>query len=440
MDEFDIQLKEAIARRQAGQEASQNFQMPQGQMVGGRYIRPSLGQALVQGLRMYQGQKDYEQAGQQIKDLTANRQKAIADALRQFGEASQGTPENAPGDGVGPVMPAKAPDMMGAYQRLLEAPDAGLRNMAVQGMASTSQAQAKARMDAADRQRVASMLATMTPQQAIAAGAPADVVKAYAEAPNLGRTKVSFKDVGRTFVPVDEYGVTPENIKPLQKTGNPFSDLLVTDSSGNIAPNMPLIGAKSTVARAGKSTVTVNNKGPEAFDIELAKLDAKQLDQWRDKSEQARSSLATVQRLRSAEAQGAYSGGLADQKLAAASLINGITGIEPKGLVGSQLYNAEASKLVFEHIKGLGANPSNADREFIEKTVPRLATSKEARTQMANFIEGAAHRTIATSDSMDKFARQNRSLGGFEFSPVPNGLPDQTAIDAELARRSRGGK
>ena len=149
MDEFDIQLKEAIARRQAGREDSQNFQMPQGQMVGGRYIRPSFGQALVQGLRTYQGQKDYEQAGQQIKDLTASRQKAIADALRQFGQASQGTPENAPGDGVGPVMPAQAPDMMGAYQRLLEAPDAGLRNMAAQGMARIPelQAQREAKME-----------------------------------------------------------------------------------------------------------------------------------------------------------------------------------------------------------------------------------------------------------------------------------------------------
>jgi hypothetical protein len=178
MDEFDIQLKEAIARRQARREDSQNFQMPQGQMVGGRYIRPNFGQALVQGLRMYQGEKEYEQAGQQIKDLTANRQKAIADALRKFGETAQGTPENAPGDGTGQVTPAKAPNMTLAYQQLLEAPDAGLRKMAAEGMATTSQAQAKARMEAAERQRVASMLATMTPQQAIAAGAPADLVKA----------------------------------------------------------------------------------------------------------------------------------------------------------------------------------------------------------------------------------------------------------------------
>jgi hypothetical protein len=135
MDEFDIQLRDALARKQAGRQAAQSFEMPQGSMVGGRYIRPSFGDALVQGLRMYQGKKDAEQAGQQITDLTQGRQKAIADALRNFGQQAQGAPENAPGDGMGPVLPAQAPDMMGAYQSLLAAPDSGLRQMGMQGMA-----------------------------------------------------------------------------------------------------------------------------------------------------------------------------------------------------------------------------------------------------------------------------------------------------------------
>jgi hypothetical protein len=131
MDEFDIQLQDAISRRRSGQEAAQSFQMPQGRMVGGRYIGPGLNDVLVQGLRMYQGQKDAEQAGQQIKDLTASRQKALADALRQKNEAA-----------------------------------------------------------AAEELRIKTALETMTPQQAIAAGVPIDRVKGHAEAPNFGRSKV----------------------------------------------------------------------------------------------------------------------------------------------------------------------------------------------------------------------------------------------------------
>jgi hypothetical protein len=316
--------------------------------------------------------------------------------------------------------------MPGAYRALMGAPDAGYRQAGFTGAANFAQQQAEQQRKAQENQRLMSILQSSTPQQAIAAGVPVETVKSYYESRNFGRDKVQFKDVGGQLVPVTEFGDIPANVTPLQKTGDPFKDMLVRGASGELVPNQPLVQAKGTVARAGRSMVTVNNKGPEAFDVELAKLDAKQLDQWRDKSEQARSSLSTAQRLKAAEEQGAYSGGLADQKLAAANLINGITGVNPKGLVGSQLYNAEASKLVLEHIKGLGANPSNADREFIEKTVPRLATSKEAREAMVDFIERSAIRTIDTYDQMDIYARQNRGLKGFKFPEATPGKPGQT--------------
>jgi hypothetical protein len=283
---------------------------------------------------------------------------------------------------------------------------------------STKQAEL-AQAQAQQTKQMQVLQSAQTPQAALQAGVPYEMVKNYYESPNLGRDKVEFKDVGGQLVPVTQYGDTPQGVQPLTKTGNPFSDLVLRGADGNMTPNTPLVAVKGDIAREGRTSVTVNSKGPEAFDVELSKLDAKQLDQWRDKAEASRNSLSVAQRLKDAEAKGAYSGGLADQKLAAANLINGITGVEPKGLVGSQLYNAEASKLVLEHVKTLGANPSNADREFIEKTVPRLATSKEARQQMADFIEKSAQRTISTFDTMDQYARANRGLGGFKFPEMP---------------------
>lgn len=94
-------------------------------------------------------------------------------------------------------------------------------------------------------------------------------------------------------------------------------------------------------------------------------------------------------------------------------MVEGFTGISPKGLVGSQLYNAEASKLVLEHIKTLGANPSNADREFIQKTVPQLNTSSAAREQMAVWMERQAANSIKKYQDADAYSRQNQGLGGF---------------------------
>lgn len=229
---------------------------------------------------------------------------------------------------------------------------------------------------------------------------------------------------------------------------DPAKDLVLPDASGVYRPNAPVIEAKKSIAKSGASNIqnNLNSAGPKAFETELGKLDAKQLDDFRSAAQTAQNTLNVVGNLRDAESKGAYSGGGANARLAASTMIEGWTGIAPKGLVGSQLYNAEASKLVLDHVKALGANPSNADRTFIEKTVPQLATSKEAREQMANWMEQKASQTIATYQNADTYARANRGLGGFQIiqprnpsaPPKPGGVPDMSAIDAEIARRSGG--
>lgn len=178
--------------------------------------------------------------------------------------------------------------------------------------------------------------------------------------------------------------------------------------------------------RAGATNIStkVINAGPQAFETELGKLDAEQLGDWRKNAQSAQSTLSTVAQLRNASNNGAYSGGAANLKMTAANFINGITGAVPKGLVGSQEYNAAASNLVLEKIKTLGANPSNADREFIEKTVPQLSQSLEARTALANFLETKARQSIDLYQRADAHARKNHGLSG--FSVVNSG---DTSID-----------
>lgn len=169
-------------------------------------------------------------------------------------------------------------------------------------------------------------------------------------------------------------------------------------------------------ALAGKAVNnnTVINAGPKAFETELGKLDAEQLGKWREGANSAQNTLGIVQNLRDAEQKGAYSGGGANAKLAVASLVNGLTGVTPKGLVGSELFNSETNKLVLERVKALGQNPSNADREFIERTVPRLATSPQARADMTNFLEQKANQSIKLYKAADTHARANSGLKGFD--------------------------
>lgn len=189
---------------------------------------------------------------------------------------------------------------------------------------------------------------------------------------------------------------------------------------GAVTPNSPYQQYEISKAKAGaaRNNNTVINAGPKAFETELGKLDAKQLDEYRATAEAAESTMSTIQNLRQAEKSGIFDGGGARAKTELANMLYGITGIEMKNLPGSQMFNAEASKLILDRIKSLGANPSNADREFIEKTVPMLATSATARQNMFNFMERKALGQIDRYQQADKYARKNSGLGGFKFVPA----------------------
>jgi hypothetical protein len=105
---------------------------------------------------------------------------------------SQGTPENAPGDGMGPVMPAQAGDMRGAYAALMQAPDAGLRQAGMQGQLSMAQQQAQATQQAAERQRKTQALQTLGPVEAVRQGiVTLQEAEGFANAQNIGVPKVA---------------------------------------------------------------------------------------------------------------------------------------------------------------------------------------------------------------------------------------------------------
>lgn len=223
---------------------------------------------------------------------------------------------------------------------------------------------------------------------------------------------------------VEGVGVNPYDPRnagrAVPNPNKPFS----LDGNGAVVPNTAFQNYELAKANASAARTQNNliNAGPKAFDTELGKLDAEQLNKWRGGAETAQNTLGVVQNLRGAEASGAYSGGTANARMAIANFVNGITGATPKGLVGSQMYNAEASKLVLDRIKALGANPSNADREFIEKTVPQLNTSAEARKQMADFMERQARQAIDLYQRADTHARKNSGLAG--FSPIVEPVTD----------------
>lgn len=135
------QLADRLRRAQLLQQA----EMPQGQMVSGHYVNPSITQYLAQGLRQYSGLQEQNAVQQEQKALVGRREQAIADALRGFTEKSQGQPADVLAEGLaGPVRPAQAPDMQGAFAQLMAAPDPALRQAGMRGVIEMPQIQAQA--------------------------------------------------------------------------------------------------------------------------------------------------------------------------------------------------------------------------------------------------------------------------------------------------------
>jgi len=145
MQDFDFEIQSAQERRRMAQALrNQGFQMPEAQMVGGRYIAPGIDQVLVQALKQYGATKEEKAAENQIRALNQQRAEKMQSALDEFLIKSQGRPaEVLPPDVAGPARPAEAPNLMGAYEALMQAPDPSLRQMGMQGITRIPELQAQ---------------------------------------------------------------------------------------------------------------------------------------------------------------------------------------------------------------------------------------------------------------------------------------------------------
>jgi hypothetical protein len=405
---------EAIARqRKYAELMQQQSQEPlQGQMAGQFYVAPSWTQGaakLAQALS----------SKHQMNRADAN-QKALAERLRAqgmsdvsaFTEAMQGTPARPANSDV--TQSAKSMDSFDPTPAVDAVPGDRKRALAI---ALQSQNPTVA---GAGQQMLAQLLKQDDPYS-LREGEKRFGPNGQVIASN---DKVRSHVVNGQVVRETDTGITPLG-QAIPHQSNPYGDLVVPDGKGGVMPNKQLVDVKTQLAQAGKPSIqsTVINAGPKAFETELGKMDAEKLGELRKNAQAANNALNVVGNLRNAVNQGVYSGGGANAKVAVANLIGGLTGQDPKKLAASQVFNAEASKLVLEHVKELGANPSNADRDFIEKTVPMLATSPQARDALMQFIEQRAGKAINLYKGADTHARKNHGLGGFDLM---NNNPENT--------------
>lgn len=95
---------------------------------------------------------------------------------------------------------------------------------------------------------------------------PASVQK-FAQTGNYGDLvrldKLHFADSGGSTKGLNPF--TGAEVSSTEKTGNPFSDLLVMGPNGQLTVNQPLVSAKSAISRAGATNVKIENKMGESL-------------------------------------------------------------------------------------------------------------------------------------------------------------------------------
>jgi len=101
----------------------QGQQMPQGQMVSGRYVAPSFFQNIAPLAQLYAGQKIAERGDKQALDLAKQLRQVYGDEIKEFRNIMQGREELAPeqagptqtGQAIPREMVRGAPNVQGAY-------------------------------------------------------------------------------------------------------------------------------------------------------------------------------------------------------------------------------------------------------------------------------------------------------------------------------------
>lgn len=419
--EFDLANQQANRQRQLAQMLREQSAQPlQGQMAGQIYVPPSWTQGLAKLLQGYTARKTDEAADTKLQDARTAYNTRNSASTQALVDALSGTPAQ------------KAPEGSAQFGDIMETPDTPAQppdiNKAL-GVALGNQ----------DNPLLAGFAGKVLDSKLSGLLPKTPKWEKYEKPDGRGGMVSGFVDINsqnplgtfqqggaqpakREFV--NGQGVNPYTgdaqgpaIPKQADAPNLGTNLVIPGPDGSMIPNAPLIDARKQIAASGKTSITNNlsTAGPLAFEKQIAELDAKKLDEWRSGAEAANDTIGVVQSLRDAEKRGAYSGGGSNAKLAAAKIINGFTGVEPQNMVGSELYNAEASKLVLAKIKMLGANPSNADRDFIEKTVPQLSNSSQARKAMADFMEKKAKASISIYKRADEHARKNGGLKGFDM-------------------------
>ena len=123
----------------------------------------------------------------------------------------------------------------------------------------------------------------------------------------------------------------------------------------------------------------------------IGELQSKTVEGWRTGAEAGFSTLQNVERMKQAVDNGLQTGTFAPIRQATVTALADL-GVSQESLnkffsaKDAKAFDAAAKEMVLPVIKTLGANPTNTDRDFIEKTIPQLRDNPEAVKSLLDWM------------------------------------------------------
>lgn len=157
-------------------------------------------------------------------------------------------------------------------------------------------------------------------------------------------------------------------------------------------------------AGASRINVMPEMKGNQkAMELGVARI----YDQT-DKAQSAAEGIGAVHMARQGLDNGAFVGPGGDLKQGVSKFLQFMgVNVAPEAVAATDQFRSGTGQLVLSQIKSLGANPSNADREQLERIIGNLPTDPNAMRALLDWREQQLRKTIDTHNSAIGAARQS---------------------------------
>lgn len=281
-------------------------------------------------------------------------------------------------------------------------------------------------------------------QEALRLRMKPEEITAYAGLSNIGRPKVA-RTVevddgkgGKATMQLDDFGqpvgsALPSYIAPTQvdrggsvdfvrpvaglsvgKTGNPFSDLLLSDGQGGMRTNAPLVGAKRSIAAAGAPQVNVNTDKSYFGNVAegMAKNDVALIDAARSAPDR----IASALRVKEILSKNPITGTGAEARLSVHRALATAGLVDAKDVANTEVLASTLASQTLDAIKssGLGSGQgfTDKDRAFLERAKSgNIEMNSTTLYTLADLNERAARATIQRGNVVIDKLRKSPQAG-----------------------------